>query len=256
MSSREKTSLLGVLEQHYGDIESREGLGDYAPLTRLLLLILARGSKIKHATQVLQRLEAEYVDWNELRVTPTYELRKHLSGLDHGSPDAVVQKADQIRELLNMVFNRFNKLALDFLREGSTEPDAARKREKFTQWLKDHQPALEVMLDSYSSGKSDPAGHSMVQRVVQRIGWTHGKTGAIVTRSALQSHAEGLPPLALQWRLAQLASERCHARTPDCENCPVHGECALGKKTVKPSKSKTSKATGKPVAVARKTARK
>ncbi|MSR74473.1 MAG: hypothetical protein EXS14_03235 [Planctomycetes bacterium] len=273
MTARDSRSLLEVLEHHYGDLESRESLGDGVPLTRVILLLLARGSKVRQATQVLERLQAEYVDWNELRVTPTYELRKHLRTLEHAAPavasskaepadsskegriaapEVRADKADQIRELLSTVFNRFNKLSLDFMREGSSEPDAPRKRAKFSQWLEDHQPAIELMLASYCGGKMDPATSSLVQRVIQRIGWTRGKTGAVATRAALLAHGEGLPPLALQWRFAQLAAHVCHARTPECGACPVAASCAVGRKTVKPVKAKAPAAVRKTAARVRK----
>lgn len=235
MAAREQPRVLKLLEQEYGDLESHKGLAEGDLLTRLILLMLARGSRVAQAQQVLEKLQAEFVDWNELRVTPAWDVRKHLTPLDR-TVQASAARADQIRQMLATVFNRFNKLTLEFLREGHNEPDAPRKREKFLDWLEDHHPALRVMIQSYGSGRIDPAAHAEIQRVVQRLGWTRGKSGSVAARAALSAHGAGIAPLAVQWRIAHLAADCCHARAPQCERCPVNQDCPLGRKVARPAK--------------------
>ncbi|NRA97096.1 MAG: hypothetical protein HRU14_12900, partial [Planctomycetes bacterium] len=85
-------------------------LDEPRPLEQIILLILASRSDIRKARSAMLRIESEYVDWNEVRVTSAYELSRWLRPL--GAKKAQ-EKAEQMKELLSTVYNRFNKLNLD-----------------------------------------------------------------------------------------------------------------------------------------------
>ena len=108
---------------------------EHRPLEQLILLLLCRDADPGRARTALRRLQTEYVDWNEVRVSSAYEIAGHLRGLG-GKAKALV-KAERIKDLLSTVYNRFNKLNLDFLHVPSSDPELSRKRDRFLNYLKD-----------------------------------------------------------------------------------------------------------------------
>jgi hypothetical protein len=86
----------------------------------------------------VKRIQTEYVDWNEIRVTSPYEIGNLLQKL---GPSAG-RRADQIRELLVFVYNRFNKLSLDCLLNDELGPEERRKRDRFESWMLDRAKAI------------------------------------------------------------------------------------------------------------------
>jgi hypothetical protein len=111
-----------------------ENLDELRPLEQLILLILCQGSDVTKARSAMKRLQREYVDWNEIRVSGVYEIAGHLRVL---GARKTLRKAQQIKELLTTVYNRFNKLNLDFLHASGADPELSRKKERFLTYLQD-----------------------------------------------------------------------------------------------------------------------
>lgn len=232
---------LDALSKAYGDFECEPLRKEAEPLERLLFMLLATGQRRAEAQALITSLvPGRYVDWNEVRVTPAFELGRALApGEGRGKDEkAGLVRAAHMRDFLGTIFNRFNKVSLAFLHEGSSLPDAARKRDRFMTWVLEAHPALGLCLAAELSSKLDAAQQPAAQRVVQRLGWSRGKSGVAAVRSALDTHAGASRPGVLFWRLIHVAHAHCHARTPDCENCPIASECALGKKSLRPASKK------------------
>ncbi len=68
-------------------------------LETILLAILAEDADELQARQVLERLSKEFVDWNELRVSPVQEIAEYLDGLP-----AAAEKARLVKRALHHIF--------------------------------------------------------------------------------------------------------------------------------------------------------
>jgi len=239
MSAKAKSpaAVLELLKKEFG---APSALAEPRPLEQLVLLLLARGADVRKAEAAMKELQAIYVDWNEVRVTSAYELRKILRGIDAPGPG---DKADQLKELLGFIFNRFNKLNLDFLRPGSADGDSARKRDRFQTWLGEKWPALSAILSLHGGAASDVATTPALGRVLSRLEWLGGKsTAAAAIRECIQKLAPEGESLAVQWVLHHLAERYCLVRAPLCADCPVAKQCPSGKDGAKAQKDADSEA--------------
>jgi len=217
-------TLLDTLKASFGGPAE---LDEPRPLEQILLLILANRSDMRKARTAMQRLESEYVDWNEVRVTSSYELAKWLRPL--GAKKAQ-DKAEQAKELLTTVYNRFNKLNLDFLRKDGKSAAEARKRERFQTYLQDKSLALHVMMSLHGTEKQPLLVTGGLPRMLQRLGVLKGKSNTVTaTRAKLLSMYQAEDVLTLQWCLYSLLEAHCHVRSPDCPDCPVLKMCPTGK---------------------------
>ena len=86
--------------------------GDEADLARLLVkAVLEENATHKQAAKGLAALEEEFIDLNELRVSPIKDI---VECLGRGFPDARA-KAESMTGALNAVFERQNALSLQYL---------------------------------------------------------------------------------------------------------------------------------------------
>lgn len=224
-------------------------LDEPRPLEQIVLLILANRSDIRKARTAMRRIESEYVDWNEVRVTSAYELSRWLRPLGAKKAQA---KAEQVKELLSTVYNRFNKLNLDFLHKEARGPAEARKRERFQTYLQDRSIALHVMMSLHGSDRQEVIVTSGLPRVLQRLGVLNGKTNTVTaTRSKLKDLYEDDQLIAVQWGFYALIESYCHARNPDCPDCPALKLCPAGQKEAKKRLADQKKAAKKAAEKAR-----
>lgn len=222
--SKSQASIADILRRAFG---GPTVLNEPRPLEQLILLVLARGTDIKKAQAVMEQLQAEYVDWNEVRVTSAYELRKHISVVSEPGPG---DKSDQLKDLLTTIFNRFNKLNLDFLLPGSSDTDGAKKRDRFQNYLADRFPAIAAILSLYGGLPTDLAITPSLTRVMQRLGLLPGKSSGIqATREALLANFEADGLLTAQWGLHHVAESTCLSRAPLCTECVLFKLCPTAK---------------------------
>lgn len=79
----------------------------------MMRAILEQDTSVRHAEEALKRLEAEYVDLNEMRISPLKDLVDCLGRRFVGAR----YKAEMLTTALNMMFDRANSLSLDYLAE-------------------------------------------------------------------------------------------------------------------------------------------
>ncbi|MCD6303370.1 MAG: hypothetical protein J7M21_00225 [Planctomycetes bacterium] len=83
------------------------------PIRAIVEYILAADATDGQVEKALASIDKEFVDVNELRVSPTKEI---VEALGRDFPDAR-RKADEIVKVLNAIFNRYNKLSLEKLQD-------------------------------------------------------------------------------------------------------------------------------------------
>lgn len=83
-------------------------------LDLVILSHLGIQMSLPDARKAITNLRTQFVDWNEVRVSPLGEVRDALKGADDP-----VDLAQQIQEFLNRLFLEFHHVGLEFLREKS-----------------------------------------------------------------------------------------------------------------------------------------
>ena len=241
-------AVLQTLKKAYGGPDE---LDEARPLDQLILLILSRSIPIAKARLVMRRLRAEYVDWNEVRVSGVYEIKRTLSPIGVRKSG---QRAAEIRDLLGTVYNRFNKLSLDFL--NSEEPDRVRQRERFEAYLLDRSPALAQMLSFLGPHPADIPIAAGLPKVLGRLRWLSSSRNTVASARRFVATAIGdVERPAVLWRLHLLLEEACLVRDPRCSKCPVLSLCPTGKAAMEAKKA-AEKARAKKKAPAKKAAKK
>lgn len=232
MKERAATAL-STLEPSLGGVRDFE---ETQPLVQLALAMIVRGLGMKRARVAVRRLEADYVDWNDVRVTPVRELAAKIGGED------AVARAERLVEFLGMVFLRFNRLALEWLSDPAKDT-GGKKADRLAKWLGDRSLAHVVALRSWTQKSAEVNVDGGVPKVLQRLGLWDGKGGA----AALRDHVRGLVAeadlMALVTILHGLAETTCVSPKPDCDRCPAKGWCpsAVVTKPVKETAAKPAK---------------
>jgi len=103
--------VAGLLKGTYGRQRKKKALD---PLDQLLLDLLAENSSERRARRAFKRLKADFVDWNEMRVSFLREIESAISMVAQGPAKAVF-----IKNILVDIFSNHHRVSLDFLREAS-----------------------------------------------------------------------------------------------------------------------------------------
>jgi len=94
-----------------GKLESVEPAENADPLRVMVGAVLEEDATTKQAAEGLSKIEDEFVDFNELRVSPHKDIVESL-GRDYPGARA---KAEALTRALNAIFDRTNTLSLDYL---------------------------------------------------------------------------------------------------------------------------------------------
>ncbi len=240
--------IIAVLEPRIGG--PRE-LDEPRPLEQLILLLLARGSNTKKARQVLKRLQTDYVDWNDVRVTPIREIAAKVNSV--GDKHAL-QKAEQIVDLLSMIYLKFNRLNLDFLADPHGGDDAAKKKNRLFQYLSERSFAYPAMLTLHRAPKPDVIVDGGLPRILARLGLVEPKSASTAIRQRFLEFTPEADVIVAQFLLYVLSEESCHAKAPACDGCALNEMCPTGKQEVERSRDRAEAAAAAEAKAAKKQA--
>lgn len=109
-------STLAELEQALGKLEVPTEPTPTDFVTATLHLVFAKGLPCGFGQEARRRIDEEFVDLNEVRVTEAYEVEELLSDL--GIPD-LFDRCMQARELVAQIYNDQNGVSLEFIREAT-----------------------------------------------------------------------------------------------------------------------------------------
>ncbi|MCA9323287.1 MAG: hypothetical protein KDB53_21295, partial [Planctomycetes bacterium] len=140
------SKIVSALENRFGGLRS---LNEARPLDQLILLVLSEGHGDAVAKAAFKALKTNFVDWNEVRVSPLHDLR---DAIGPGTNEALAGRPKRIRDLLALVYSRQNRVDLDFLLEKG-DRQAQRARERLISTLAEISPGLPAMMSIYLDGK-------------------------------------------------------------------------------------------------------
>jgi hypothetical protein len=245
------TDLLEKVENRFGlvrELDEPEGLD------QLVLLFLARRLPFKKARGVLRRLKTDFVDWNDVRVTPPCELAEVFDGV--GGVDAYAI-ATELGDLLSTLYLRFNKMTVDLRKAPNAAPEEVKRAQKTAAFLLERSSLYAALMTTYAGDHDDVVASPDASRVAARLGFVPARASDASVREALLKRSKSGERVGLQFALHLLAERVCHKATPLCDECPVLDACPSAKPAEKapPEKAKKAPKARKPSAAPKKAAR-
>jgi len=217
--------VLELLRAAYGKAEPPPQL---SVCDQLLFRILAENDDYERAGRALEILRTHFVDWNELRVSFVDEINEYLEPCGFQEP-----KALEIKRVLGDVYEAFNTIHLDELRE---EPlDQVAKSFSEVPSVSDRAFA-DVLIVSMGGGQV-PATPE-VARILKRVGLLGSAASKEAVASTLSRIARGERLYEAFYYLTRLGREKCLSESPKCGECPLLDICAYGKLSLPPLKRK------------------
>ncbi len=209
-------SVLGILKKQYPVPETRLKL---SVLEQLIFAICREGTTHAKAEPAFKRLQEDYFDWNEVRVSSPHEVAETLSNL----PDPL-RRADRIIGLLQQIFEDIYSFDLDSLYKKGLK-DAARQLRRYEQINDFH---LAWVIQHSLGGHAIPLDVDTV-RLLNRLGVLEGDLDNIESLRATLEHivpkARGSASVEL---LSEVAHDVCLTGSPRCTACPLTKECVTG----------------------------
>jgi endonuclease III len=232
--------LIEALEPRYGAVRE---LDETEGLDQLVLLVLARDLPFKKARAALRRLKQDYVDWNDVRVTPAHELARACEG---GGAGTAFAKAAELVELLSTLYLRFNKMTCEVGRAADASPDAAKLRGRLLAFLAERSSLYAALMPLFGATEDDVTISPELTRPLVRLGFVEGRATDAAAREALLKKSKPGERIAAQFVLHQLAARTCAAKTPLCGECPLSAKCPSAKPAEEPPAPKPKKASKAP----------
>ncbi len=200
------------LIEYYGFPEWRNPL---PPIEELVSTILSQNTNDTNRDRAFQALKSRFPTWEEVRDAEVSQVIETIrpAGLAN-------QKGPRIQNILKEITRQRGELDLSFLYEMTT--DQAR------HWLlqfKGVGPKTAAIVLQFSLEKPAFPVDTHIYRVTGRLGIRPEKMNADQAHDYL---AGLLPPetyYAAHLNLIRLGREICHARKPNCQDCPLQDFC-------------------------------
>lgn len=204
------------------------------PLEHLMLLILLEQETERRTERAMKHLRERFVDWNEVRVSSSFEIEQVIVGLADSAG-----KANRIKRVLEGIFTKHNALTLAALAEMPS--DKALKHLLSINGIV-WRDAAQLMLTRYNLPVL-PLDDGIV-RVAVRLGLC--EDGASIEDS--RKTFESLVPKRRFWeffRYFQMHAEQaCTADGYRCAKCPLVKDCTTGAMQAKAPVKKKQGAAG------------
>jgi hypothetical protein len=228
--------LVEALEPRLGCVRE---LDEPQGIDQLALLLLAREAPAKRARAELRKLQQDYVDWNDVRVTPIFELAGRFEAAgDKGA----FRKAEELVDLMSTLYLRFNKMTVDVAPKEGATPDEAKRRQRLLAFLAEKSSLYAALMPLHGAKEEDVTPSPELTRVMSRLGLIEGRATDAAARETLLRKAKPGGRIAAQFVLHQLASRFCHAKAPACGECAWSAKCPSSEAA--PEKESDAKSKG------------
>ena len=190
--------------------------GDHLPpLDELVSTILSQNTNDTNRDRAFRALRERYPSWEAVRDAGPEEVIEtiRVAGLAN-------QKGPRIQGVLQAITDQRGELSLDFLEELPIEEARG--------WLlqfKGVGPKTAAIVLQFSLGKPAFPVDTHVHRVTGRIGLRPAKMNAEQSHAYLESIFPPAAYYAAHLNIIRLGREICHARNPNCPDCPLKSLC-------------------------------
>ena len=191
------------------------------PVDELVSTILSQNTNDANRDRAFHALRAKFAAWESVRDANAGDVVAAIrpAGLAN-------QKGPRIQQVLRQITEERGGLDLSFLKDLPLEEARG--------WLMKFNgvgPKTAAIVLCFSLGRPAFPVDTHIYRVTGRIGLRPEK----MTVEQAHPHLEALfPPetyYAAHLNLIRLGREVCHARKPDCPNCPIRKLCDFGRET-------------------------
>lgn len=190
--------------------------------------ILAVDSTEKKVDTAYARIEEEYVDWNEVRVT----LPRDLAACIRGVGDELA-KAEALGAVLSKVFADRHELYLDFLADMQNETLIA-----YLEAIHDMSRLYQQAILVGALGHGALLIGAGALRVLKRVGVVPRQTKADEAFEILSAVVAKRRLLSFSVLIAQVATDFCSLRAPACKECPIRVLCVDSRTSSRSQKQK------------------
>ncbi len=201
-----------ALLQFYGEPIWRNPL---PPVDELVSTILSQNTNDINRDKAFNALRGHFPTWESVRDAPADEVVDSIrvAGLAN-------QKGPRIQQVLRQITSERGGLDLSFLKELPLE--------EARSWLMKFNgvgPKTAAIVLCFSLGRPAFPVDTHVYRVTGRIGLHPEKMSVEDAHPYLETLFPPATYYAAHLNLIRLGREICHARKPDCANCPVRALC-------------------------------
>ncbi len=219
----------------------------------LIFSMLADHLALEEAMKAYEGFLSNFVDWNELRISPANEVQEVLKAASEPLELALL-----IKEFLNRLFYEYHHIGIDFLSElTNSEIKGFFKKSPGVS-----ESSLNLVLNRLKDYPVLPLD-SESQRVVSRLGLVDENATSLQRQKALFPKVDPASLLRTSLALREHSRQVCLEEDPLCPKCVIKASCPVGVKrskkkatAAKKSTKKTAKKTAKKKATAKKSAKK
>ncbi|MFO0808086.1 MAG: hypothetical protein U0746_05645 [Gemmataceae bacterium] len=206
--------LFTALKKHYDPPEPSER----PVLEQCVFAILREGATREEADLAFDRIQKQFFDWNEVRVSSPHEIEATLAGLPQ--PAA---KAQRIVSLLQEVFESTYSFDLESLHKKGMKQAAKQvgRYEAATEFT------VGWVTQNGLGGHAIPLDAPSL-RTVRRLGLVEDGDGPAVAQASLEHQIPKAKGQQFGDLVSLIARDFCFEDSPNCGECPLHGDCATG----------------------------
>lgn len=210
------TRIYNRLGRLYGK-RRRTGYG--TTLEQLILAVLTSEAKEAEGMKALAMLQEEYVDWNEVRISPGETLREELTGVGVNS-----RAPDLLKHTLEGLLHETSSLEPDVLDDFSPQQFIAiLNRIKFPKAL---TASLLLARDGLPRGFKVPID-SGIARVMSRVGFIKTPRATNQIQECIETMLPGREQGNFHRTVGMLSRKHCTNDAPDCAKCPLKRDCSF-----------------------------
>lgn len=215
---RRLRAILERLRREYGRPETRiHG----APIDELVLTVLSQNTNDRNRDVAYERLRDRFPSWEAVRAAPVEEIVEAIrpGGLAVTKAPRIQKILDAISESGSMDLSWMADCPLDEARDYLCDlPGVGRKT------------AACVLLFSY--GRHDVPVDTHVHRVGTRLGLFREGASLDECHDEMLRLSAGSDPIEAHVALIRHGRRTCHARKPQCGDCPLLRTCPYGRQTL------------------------
>jgi len=209
------TTLFSTLKKHYGE----PGQPPERPiLEQMVYALLREGCTRTDADKAFDCLLKTFFDWNEVRVSSPHEVEEVLTGLPHPSA-----KAQRLIALLQEVFE--STFTYDL--EGLTKKGLKQAAKQIGRYQAADDYTVAWVTQQSLGGHAIPIDPPTL-RTARRLGLTEDDANPEATRASLEHQVPKAKGSVFVEYLSLLAKDFCWEEEPNCQACPMRGECQTG----------------------------
>ncbi|MDE0610934.1 MAG: endonuclease III [Anaerolineaceae bacterium] len=204
--------LVAMLGDRHGHPVWRAGVD---PVDELVNCVLSQSTNDTNRDRAFNALKARWPDWAGVVQAPTEEVIATIRVAGLGN-----QKGPRIQALLRDIHDQQGAFNIDFLAQLPLEEARA--------WLTSLHgvgPKTAAIVLCFAFGRPSLPVDTHVHRVGRRLGLIPEKMSAERAHPLMEALVPPDQHYSFHIQLILHGREICHARRPDCANCPVSGFC-------------------------------